>query len=102
MVKKSGQGCLLIFPTKNDQEQAQLLLEQEYKVSLTTQQKRQLLPKLKICCINHFYKKQDKDFFKMTIQEKNSSIDVYINTLTASLQIVELPKTVHGNFFQYF
>ena len=77
LVTKSGQGCL-IFPTKNDQEQAQLLLEQEYKVSLTTQQKRQLLPKLKICRINHSYKKQDKDVLKMAIQEKNSSIDAYI------------------------
>ena len=56
LVTKSGQGCLF-FPTQGDQEQARSVLQSDFNVSLSTQKKRMLLPKLKVLRIDPSYKK---------------------------------------------
>ena len=75
---KTGQGCLF-FPSKDDQEKAQTVLEQDYKLSLSTKKKRSLLPKLKIMRIGSSYKKEDKEVLKLGLLEKNSYINAYHN-----------------------
>ena len=77
LVTKSGQGCL-IFPTKQDQEQAQSVLEEEYKLSLSTKKQQTLLPKLKVFKINSAYTRDDKEVLKLAILEKNSYIKAYM------------------------
>ena len=77
LVTKAGQGCLF-FPTKDDQQQAQSVLEQDYTVSLSTKKKQTLLPKLKILKIDDVYKREDKEVLKMAILEKNAYIKTYV------------------------
>lgn len=78
LVTKSGQGCLL-FPTKDDQEQAQKILENDFNISISTKKKKQLLPKIKVFKINDSYKKDDKDVLKMAVLEKNPYIKAFIS-----------------------
>ena len=77
LVNKSGQGCIF-FPTKDDQEQAQSVLQSDYTVSLSTKKKRMLLPKLKVFRIDPSYKRDDKEVLKLALIEKNSNIAAYV------------------------
>ena len=78
LVTKSGKGCLF-FPTQSDQEKAKSVLESEYTVSLSTENKRMLLPKLKVSRIGPSYKKEDKEVLKMAIIKKNANIASYVD-----------------------
>ena len=59
VVTKSGQGCIF-FPTKDDQAHAQSILQDDFKVSSSTNKMKFLLPKLKVFKIDETYKKEDK------------------------------------------
>ena len=78
LVTKSGQGCI-IFPSKNDQEQAEALLKDDFKVTASTKQSKPLLPKIKVFKINQCYKKDDKEVLKMAILEKNPYINAFVS-----------------------
>ena len=73
VVTKSGQGCIF-FPTKDDQAQAQSILQDDFKVSSSTNKVKFLLPKLKVFKIDETYKKEDKEVLKADILKKNPYI----------------------------
>ena len=76
VVTKSGQGCIF-FPTKDDQAQAQSILQDDFKVSSSTNKVKFLLPKLKVFKIDETYKKEDKEVLKADILKKNPYIGAF-------------------------
>ena len=86
LVTKAGQGCLF-FPSKDDQVKAKSVLEQDFKLSLSTKKKKTLLPKLKIKKISDVYKKEDKEVLKLVIMEKNSYISKLMLTMVMILKL---------------
>lgn len=85
VVTKSGQGCIF-FPTKDDQAQAHSILQDEFKVSSSTNKVKLLLPKLKVFKIDESYKKEDKEILKADILEKNP----YISALSSDTNVFEV------------
>ena len=69
---KAGQGCL-IFPTKEDQEKAELVLKNDFKVTKSTKEPSKLLPKLKVCNLDS-YLRNEKDELKEAILLKNHGV----------------------------
>ena len=76
VVTKSGQGCIF-FPTKDDQAQAHSILQDQFKVSSSTNKVKLLLPKLKVFKIDESYKKEDKEMLKADILKKNPYIGAF-------------------------
>ena len=76
VVTKSGQGCIF-FPTKDDQAHAQSILQDDFKVSSSTNKVKFLLPKLKVFKIGEHYKKEDKELLKADILKKNPYIGAF-------------------------
>ena len=54
-ITKSGQGCL-VFPTKEDQEKAELVLKNDFKVTMSTKNPTKLMPKIKVFDLHSFVK----------------------------------------------
>ena len=61
-------------------------MKDDFKVSVSSKKKKQLLPKIKVLKINERYKKDDKKILKMAILEKNP----YINTFVADKHTFEV------------
>lgn len=76
VVTKSGQGCIF-FPTKDDLAQAHSILQDEFKVSSSTNKVKLLLPKLKVFKIDESYKKEDKEMLQADILKKNPYIGAF-------------------------
>ena len=93
LVTKSGQGCIF-FPSKADQEQAQSVLESDFRVSLSSRKKRMLLPKLKVFNIDPSYKRDDKEVLKLAIIEKNSNIAAYVKD-SHSIEVIVIDESRH-------
>lgn len=69
---KAGHGYLT-FPTKEDQEKAEIALKSDFNITVSTKQPVKLLPKLKICNL-YSYSRNEKDELKEAILFKNSSV----------------------------
>ena len=85
VVTKSGQGCLF-FPTKDDQAQAHSILQDEFKVSSSTNKVKLLLPKLKVSKIDESYKKEDNEILKADILNKNP----YLRAFSSDTNVFEV------------
>ena len=77
LVNKEGKG-VLIFPTEEDQNQAKQALESDFKVTLSYQERRLLLPKLKVANIDG-YSRNEKLNLKRDILEKNYVVEQLVN-----------------------
>ena len=71
-VTKAGQGCL-VFPTKEDQENAERVLKSDFKVTKSTQNPKKLMPKIKVFDLQSF-KKTQKEELKEAILLKNCNV----------------------------
>ena len=92
---KSGQGCL-IFPTKEDQDIAERMLKDDFKVTKTTKLPAKILPKLKVFGVDcSLYTKGNKDELKKAILSKNSGVQELIKS-GKIMEVVIVDENYHS------
>lgn len=82
-INKEGKGCVF-FPSKEAQEKAKQVLNDDFTLVSKSKPKRNVLPKLKIFNVNF----TDKDVLMACIIEKNNEIAELINKCNTTFEVI--------------